>query len=79
MVAVIDNEELPKAFPSLEDLRSGHRALTPERKAELRELIRSTTLEAPTAGESGRSRNCLNEAREERYARLGAFARTGLT
>ena len=47
MVAVIDNEELPKAFPSLEDLRSGHRALTPERKAELRELIRSTTLEAP--------------------------------
>ncbi len=38
MVAVIDNEELPKAFPSLEDLRSGHRALTPERKAELREL-----------------------------------------
>ena len=56
MVAVIDNEELPKAFPSLEDLRSGHRALTPERKA-----------------------NCLNEAREERYARLGAFARTGLT
>ena len=47
MVTVIDNEELPKAFPSLEDLRSGHRALTPERKAEVRELIRSTTLEAP--------------------------------
>ena len=43
MVAVIDNEELPEAFPSLEDLRSGHRALA-ERKAELRELIRSTTL-----------------------------------
>ena len=47
MVTVIDNEELPKAFPSLEDLRGGHRALTPEQKAELRELIRSMTLEAP--------------------------------
>ena len=78
MVAVIDNEELPKAFPSLEDLRGGHRALTPEQKAELRELIRSTTLEAPD-GWGERSFKELHEAREERYARLGAFARTGLT
>ena len=78
MVAVIDNEELPKAFPSLEDLRSGHRALTPERKAELRELIRSTTLEAPDGWENGRSRCRLNGL-GGRYARLGAFARTGLT
>ena len=47
VVTAIDNEGLPKAFPSLEDLRGGHRALTPEQKAELRELIRSMTLEAP--------------------------------
>jgi|GEM_PF-1235580 len=60
MVTVIDNEELPKAFPSLEDLRGGHRALTPEQKAELRELIRSTTLEAPDGwGEAVVQGNCL--------------------
>lgn len=66
MVAVIDNEELPKAFPSLEDLRSGHRALTPEQKAELRELIRSTTLEAPDGWGERSFKELLDEAREER-------------
>ena len=79
MVAVIDNEELPKAFPSLEDLRSGHRALTPERKAELRELIRSTTLEAPDGWGERSFKELLERGWEERYARFGVLARTGLT
>lgn len=67
---VIEHGELPKTYPSLEDLKGQHRTLTPEQKEKLQQRIRATTLLPPDNWEDKSFKELLDEAREERYARF---------
>ncbi|QOS67697.1 type II toxin-antitoxin system RelB/DinJ family antitoxin [Eggerthella guodeyinii] len=67
---VLEHEELPSTFSSLEDLRGQHRTLTPEQKEKLQERMRAMTLKAPDGWGERPFKELLDEARGERYARF---------
>lgn len=64
---VIDHGELPRSYPSLEEVARRRRALSDDRKRALKERAEKMTLKAPPAWE-GKSFDQLREgAMEDRY------------
>ena len=64
---VIDQGELPKAYPSLEEVAARRRTLTPEQKRKLKERAEEMTLRAPDSWEGKTFDQLREEAMRERY------------
>lgn len=64
---VLDHEALPQAEPSLEEAAERHRALSPERKAQIKAFVERTTLQAPASWEHKSFDELREEAMRDRY------------